>query len=180
MIGYCGTGYNGMQLQPKPEVKTIEGELFAAFARAGAVSPENADDLKKNGFMRCARTDKGVHAAGNVVSLKMIIEDADIVDRINAELPEQIRVWGIQRTSKAFDCRKMCSSRVYEYLLPTYTLLPPKPKTVLSNLVAEKSRDHPGVVRDDEEASSGGLTLGVRLLRRVDLLLRKLNVLRQC
>lgn len=43
---------------------------------------------------RAARTDKGVHAAGNLVSLKMIIEDPDIVAKVNSYLPEQIRVWG--------------------------------------------------------------------------------------
>lgn len=59
MIGYCGTGYNGMQIQNNLDVKTIEGDLFQAFVKAGAISPENADDLKKNGFMRAARTDKG-------------------------------------------------------------------------------------------------------------------------
>ena len=117
MIGYCGTGYHGMQLNPPN--KTIEGELFNAFIKAGAISMNNSNDLKKNGFMRAARTDKGVHAAGNVISLKMIIEDDKIVEKINSELPEQIRVWGIQRTNKAFDCRKLCSSRIYEYLLPT-------------------------------------------------------------
>ena len=142
MIGYCGTGYNGMQIQNNPDVKTIEGDLFDAFVKAGAISPENADDLKKNAFMRAARTDKGVHAAGNVISCKLIIEDQDILQRINSHLPDQIRVWGIERTNKSFDCRKMCSSRVYEYLLPTYSLLPPKPKTVLAELV-RKARGGP-------------------------------------
>lgn len=152
MIGYCGTGYNGMQIQnPNPDVKTIEGDLFKAFVAAGAISRDNADDLKKNGFMRAARTDKGVHAAGNVVLAKLIIEDADIVAKINAALPEQIRVWGIERTNKLFDCRKMCLLRVYEYLLPTYSLLPPKPKTVLAQLLAEARKAHPGVLREDEE-----------------------------
>ena len=151
MIGYCGTGYNGMQIQNNLEVKTIEGDLFQAFVKAGAISPENADDLKKNGFMRAARTDKGVHAAGNVISCKLIIEDEDILEKINKELPDQIRVWGIERTNKSFDCRKMCSSRVYEYLLPTYSFLPPKPKTVLSELVKKGKADHPGIVRDDPE-----------------------------
>lgn len=151
MIGYCGAGYNGMQIQNNPDVKTIEGDLFQAFVKSGAISAENSDDLKKNGFMRAARTDKGVHAAGNVISCKLIIEDEDIMDKINAELPDQIRVWGIERTNKSFDCRKMCSSRIYEYLLPTYTLLPPKPRTVLSELVKTKSEEHPGVVRKDEE-----------------------------
>jgi tRNA pseudouridine38-40 synthase len=44
--------------------------------------------------MRAARTDKGVHAAGQAISLKMIIEDPNIVNKINEHLPEQIRVWG--------------------------------------------------------------------------------------
>ena len=151
MIGYCGTGYNGMQLQNDPKIPTIERDLYEAFAAAGAVSPENAMDIKKSGFMRAARTDKGVHAAGNVISLKLIIEDPEILAKINEKLPDQIRIWGIQRVTKSFDCRKMCSSRVYEYLLPTYSLLPPKPKTVLSDLVVKKRLEEPGVLRDDEE-----------------------------
>lgn len=151
MIGYCGTGYNGMQIQNNPDVKTIENDIFQAFIKAGAVSPENSLDLKKNGFMRAARTDKGVHAAGNVISCKLIIEDEDILEKINANLPSQIRVWGIERTNKSFDCRKMCSSRVYEYLLPTYSLLPAKPNSILANFIAENKKAHPGVSRDDEE-----------------------------
>lgn len=151
MIGYCGTGYNGMQIQNNPNIETIEGDLFKAFVAAGAISPENADDLKKNGFMRAARTDKGVHAAGNVISCKLIIEDEDIIEKINAQLPDQIRVWGIERTNKSFDCRKMCSSRVYEYLLPTYSLLPPKPRSVLAELLRKEKENYPEIMRKDEE-----------------------------
>jgi len=62
--------------------------------KAGAVSQENADDTKKVGLMRSARTDKGVHAAGQVVSLKMIIEDPNCITNINEQLPSHIRVWG--------------------------------------------------------------------------------------
>lgn len=46
--------------------KTIEGELFEAFVKAGAVSADNADDHTKVQLARAARTDAGVHAAGNV------------------------------------------------------------------------------------------------------------------
>lgn len=45
--------------------KTIEGDLFEALAKAGAISPENATDHKKVDIQRAARTDAGVHAAGN-------------------------------------------------------------------------------------------------------------------
>lgn len=151
MIGYAGTGYNGMQIQNNPDVKTIEGDLFKAFGEAGAISPENSDDLKKNGFMRAARTDKGVHAAGNVISCKLIIEDPDIVSKINENLPDQIRLWGIERTNKSFDCRKMCSSRVYEYLLPTYSFLPAKPGTKLDEQVKQEKVKAPEFYSDDTE-----------------------------
>ncbi|RUO95553.1 pseudouridine synthase, partial [Jimgerdemannia flammicorona] len=91
LVGFCGTGYQGMQINPN--AKTIEGELFKSFIRAGAVSKDNSNDPHKVSLMRAARTDKGVHAAGNLLSMKMVIGEPDIVKRINEELPEQIRVW---------------------------------------------------------------------------------------
>lgn len=150
MIGYCGTGYHGMQVNP-PQ-KTIEGDLYEAMVKAGGISPYNAGDPKKSGFMRAARTDKGVHAAGNLISLKLIIEDENLMSKINEHLPETIRVWGIERTNKAFDCRKMCGSRVYEYLLPSYVFLAPKPSTSLAKKIEEQKKLHPGVSRDDDES----------------------------
>lgn len=150
MVGYCGTGYSGMQINPG--AKTIEGDLYAAFVKAGAVSQYNADDPKKSGFMRAARTDKGVHAAGNLISLKMTIEDEDIIEKINANLPPTIRVWGVERTNKAFDCRKMCGSRVYEYLIPTFSFLAPKPTSVLATRIREAAAEFPGQTREDPES----------------------------
>ncbi|AAS53269.2 AFL105Cp [Eremothecium gossypii ATCC 10895] len=135
MVGYCGTGYHGMQYNPPN--RTIEAELFEAFVKAGAISRANSTDLKKNGFMRAARTDKGVHAGGNVISLKLIIEDPAIKDKINEHLPPGIRVWGISRVNKAFDCRKLCGSRWYEYLLPTYSFIGPKPNTYLARTIEQ-------------------------------------------
>jgi tRNA pseudouridine38-40 synthase len=161
LIGFCGTGCNGMQMYAKfrfslpsasdcilfsssnfailsmtitlsssscplhcriyvlrirqPDVRTIEGVLFGALVRAGAVSQDNADDPVKVGHLhgvchvserlssfqvnlgRAARTDAGVHAAGNLVSMKLITAIPgveDFVARINEELPPEIRVWG--------------------------------------------------------------------------------------
>jgi tRNA pseudouridine38-40 synthase len=99
---------------------------------AGAVSKANADDPKKSSFVRCARTDKGVHAAGNVVSLKLIIEDEDIVQKINNHLTPQIRVWGFERTNNGFSAYQLVDSRIYEYLIPTHSFLPPHPSSFLS------------------------------------------------
>ncbi|KAI2465927.1 pseudouridine synthase [Annulohypoxylon bovei var. microspora] len=140
MIGYSGTGYHGLQINHKE--KTIEGDIFAAFVAAKAISKANADDLRKSSFVRCARTDKGVHAAGNMISLKLIIQDPDIVKKINENLPSQIRVWGIQRTNNSFSCYQSCDSRWYEYLMPSYCLLPPHPESFLGKKVLESVKEH--------------------------------------
>jgi tRNA pseudouridine38-40 synthase len=54
----------------------------------------NAIDPRKVQLMRAARTDKGVHASCNLVSLKMICQDTNIVQKLNQILPEHIRIWG--------------------------------------------------------------------------------------
>ncbi|KAI5820308.1 pseudouridine synthase [Pyronema omphalodes] len=142
MISYCGSGYRGMQLNPPH--KSIEGDLFEAFVKAGAISAANSTDPKKSSLVRCARTDKGVHAAGNVISLKLIIEDPEIIPKINAALPEQIRVWDIIRTTGSFSCYTLCDSRKYEYLVPSHVFLPPHPESFLAKTCweyAEKEGD---------------------------------------
>lgn len=71
--------------------------------------------------MRAARTDKGVHAAGQVVSVKLEIADNDeenAIININKHLPDVIRIIGIMRVPKSFNAKLLCDCRSYEYLLP--------------------------------------------------------------
>ncbi|OJD23503.1 tRNA pseudouridine(38-40) synthase [Blastomyces percursus] len=155
MLGYSGSGYKGMQLSPTE--KTIEGDLFTAFVAAGAISKANATDPKKSSLVRCARTDKGVHAAGNVVSLKLIVEDSDIVQKINEQLSPQIRVWGIEITNKSFSSYHLCDSRIYEYLIPTHCFLPPHPSTSLGQKlveIAEQENDLEGYKQRQAEVAT--------------------------
>lgn len=121
--------------------KTIEGDLFSAFVAAGAISKANADDPKKSSLVRCARTDKGVHAAGNLISLKLIIEDPDIVQKINEKLSPQIRVFGLTRTNGSFSAYQFCDSRIYEYLIPTHVFLPPHPRSFLGKQLIELAKE---------------------------------------
>ncbi|KAF4638052.1 hypothetical protein G7Y89_g5 [Cudoniella acicularis] len=137
LIGYAGSGYKGMQINGNE--KTIEGDIFKAFVAAGAISKANADDPKKSSLVRCARTDKGVHAAGNVISLKLIVEEPDIVQKINEHLPPQIRIWGMERTNGSFSCYQTCDSRWYEYLIPTYSFIPPHPKSFMGKKLVESA-----------------------------------------
>lgn len=136
--------------------RTIEGDLFSAFVAAGAISKANAADPKKSSFVRCARTDKGVHASGNIVSLKMIVEDSDIVEKINAHLGPQIRVWGIEVVSKSFSCYHMCDSRIYEFLIPSHCFIPPHHSTYLGKKlveIAEKEGDIEGYNERQKEVA---------------------------
>lgn len=123
-LSYVGHGYQGMQRNPG--AKTIEDDLFRAIHQAGGISEANADEkgFQKIHWTRAARTDKGVSAIGQVVSLMMVLHPPGIVDRINAILPEQIRVLGYKRVVKGFDSRKACDKRRYEYILPTWMFDP--------------------------------------------------------
>ena len=120
LCGFNGSKYQGMQMNHN--ARTIEGELFSAMCRTGLVSPTNAVDPKKVSWMRACRTDKGVHAAGQVVSLKMEIMDRMEVlrDKLNDVLPRDIRVFGILEAAGSFHSKERCDSRVYEYVMPTY------------------------------------------------------------
>ena len=137
--------------------KTIEGDLFAAMVAAGAISKANADDPKKSSLIRCARTDKGVHAAGNLISLKIINEDPDIVQKINNHLSPQIRVFGITRTNGSFSAYQFCDSRIYEYMIPTHCFLPPHPQSFLGTQIlalAEEAGDLEGFRERQREVST--------------------------
>ncbi|GBE86651.1 tRNA pseudouridine synthase 1 [Sparassis crispa] len=146
LIGFCGSGYQGMQMQYEAHVKTIEGTLFDALVRIGAVSKDNADDHAKVALHRAARTDAGVHAAGNLVSLKLITEIPgvpDFVARVNEELPPEIRLWSVSRVQRSFDARALCDSRKYTYFFPSYMLVPPKPGCGLERTLREHGYDEP-------------------------------------
>ncbi|XP_076140875.1 pseudouridylate synthase 1 homolog [Alosa pseudoharengus] len=124
LMAYSGKGYYGMQRNPgSAQFKTIEDDLVTALVKAGCIPENHKDEMKKMSFQRCARTDKGVSAAGQVVSLKLwLIED--IVNRINAELPPQIRILGFKRVTGGFNSKNNCDARTYSYMLPTLSFSP--------------------------------------------------------
>lgn len=116
LLSYCGVGYQGMQINPG--TRTIEKDLLNAFYKTGCV-PEGCT-IGKMKFQRCARTDKGVSAAGQVVSLRLLLLD-NLVEKLNEHLPSVIRVMDIKRTTGSFNSKHHCNYRTYMYLLPTYS-----------------------------------------------------------
>lgn len=69
LLGYLGKDYYGMQRNPG--MKTIEEDLATALLKANLISEEHFKDIRAIGFQRAARTDKGVSAIRQIVSLKL-------------------------------------------------------------------------------------------------------------
>ncbi|KAL2338501.1 hypothetical protein Fmac_012947 [Flemingia macrophylla] len=121
-FAYCGVGYQGMQ--KNPGAKTIEGDLEEALYVSGAVPEHDRGIPKRYDWARSARTDKGVSAVGQVVSGRFYIDPPGLVDRLNSNLPSQIRIFGYKRVTGSFNAKKFCDRRRYVYLIPVFALDP--------------------------------------------------------
>eukprot|EP00752_Nemacystus_decipiens_P001432 g1412.t1 len=125
LISYWGSDYQGLQMNKG--ARTIEAELEIALYLAGAISKDNFGNPRKIGWSCSGRTDKGVHAAAQVISLKLTYPndgEKEMVEAINSYLPRDIRAIDIKRAPKSFDSRTRCSGRRYEYIMPTFVLAP--------------------------------------------------------
>ena len=105
-IEYDGTEFRGWAAQP--ELRTVEGAVRVALA---SVFP-SYDKLAVAG-----RTDTGVHALGNVVSVE--VEGGPPADRaaeaLNAALPDDIAIVTAEEAAVDFHARHSARSRSYRY-----------------------------------------------------------------
>jgi tRNA pseudouridine(38-40) synthase len=95
---------------------------------------------------RAARTDKGVHAAGQVVSFRMHLppgSEAELIEKINARCPPDLRCIDINRVINNFNAKNLCNSRQYEYLLPTFTLEQKLSRIVMTHLATHRRAGKP-------------------------------------
>uniref|UniRef100_A0A5S6R091 Pseudouridylate synthase 1 homolog n=1 Tax=Trichuris muris TaxID=70415 RepID=A0A5S6R091_TRIMR len=125
LLSYRGKAYHGMQINQ--ETPTIEYFLFDALKKLDFISEEQARKPSSFKFQRAARTDKGVSAARQVCSVQLPLkEDAtdEAISSLNNLLPEDIRIMAIQRTTRGFDSKKWCDSRLYSYVLPAFCFAP--------------------------------------------------------
>lgn len=76
-----------------------------------------------------------------MISMKLIIEDVDLVKKVNEQLSPQIRVFGIERTIGSFNAYQVCDSRIYEYLIPTHAFIPPHPNSYLGKKLVELAKE---------------------------------------
>jgi len=153
VVSYRGTGYKGLQINPNME--TIEAVLQDALYNAGMISDDNYGELQKIGWTRAARTDKGVHAAANVVAAKLLIHPnwtaQTIIDRIHMGLPDHIRIQHVERVINSFDSKHQASSRSYEYIIPSFAFVPVSeyPEGVLEKMLQSVPRINPDNLDSD-------------------------------
>lgn len=127
-VQYDGAKYAGFAAQDHAE--TIENHLFEAFEKLNLI-----EDRKSCNYSRCGRTDRGVSAYGQVISLKVRssipatvenvpIHPCDVVDSfkemdyctmVNRVLPEDIRLIGCCPVTEEFSARFSAAYRSYRF-----------------------------------------------------------------
>ena len=108
VLAYDGTAYHGWQIQP--DVATVQGALRQAAQRLFA------GDVRVTG---ASRTDAGVHALGQAVSLSAVssLSPATVLGALNAHLPRQVRVLRAADAAAGFDARRSALGKRYAYLI---------------------------------------------------------------
>lgn len=121
IVGYNGLGYRGSQMNK--DENTVEKVICDKISQLMYISKRNSEDYSKVGLQRSSRTDKGVHAAMLVLSLKIEMGEGRSIKDLEAKLKESLLSHGIflhriVETTKNFDAKARCESRVYEYFVP--------------------------------------------------------------
>ncbi len=103
-LAYDGSAFHGYALQPK--LRTVQGDLEAALAPYTGGVPT---------FV-AGRTDKGVHAAAQVVSFACPqLDTARVVRSLNAQLAPEIAVSAVTLVDDDFHARFSATGRAYRY-----------------------------------------------------------------
>lgn len=108
-VAYDGTRFFGFQRQPGRV--TVEGALMTALAKVGAI-----DSPRECGYRSSSRTDRGVSALGNVISLRTGFPVAALCSAVNSEL-EHVWAHSVAEVQDSFNPRA-ARQRWYRYYLP--------------------------------------------------------------
>ena len=106
-FSYDGTNFNGYQVQPK--LRTVQGELEKA------VSYLNKQTMTQ--VVASGRTDKGVHALGQVAHFDLKIDNTlyKIKRGLNSNLPDDIHVIDVEAVKDSFHARFSVKKKEYIY-----------------------------------------------------------------
>lgn len=106
-VSYLGTRFYGSQVQAA--LRTVEGEFIAACQRLDLFS-----DWREAGFLSAGRTDRGVHASGQVVAFTTG-EPERAIQTLNLQLPPDCWCTGYAVVAPEFHPRYDTKSRTYHY-----------------------------------------------------------------
>lgn len=110
-LHYLGTNYNGFQIQP--DKKTIQGEVELALEKTFK---------EKIKVVAAGRTDRGVHALGQVISFDVdtTIDIGNFPRVVNYYLPDDISIIKSEFVEEDFSARFSAKSKVYKYIIYNY------------------------------------------------------------
>ena len=142
-LEYDGTAFRGWAAQPS--LRTVEGVVREALDRVFSTWSELAV---------AGRTDTGVHALAQVASVE--VEGGPPPERaaeaLNAELPDDVAVSGVEVAAPEFHARRSAQARSYRYRI--YRRRTPSP------FEAHRSLWYPRPLDEDRLPESADLLLG--------------------
>uniref|UniRef100_A0A672ZRM9 Pseudouridylate synthase 3 n=1 Tax=Sphaeramia orbicularis TaxID=375764 RepID=A0A672ZRM9_9TELE len=136
-LAYLGWAYQGFAVQENTD-NTVEARLFEALLKTRLIQ-----DRQSSNYHRCGRTDKGVSAFSQVITIDVrstqfcgglgviLPENVDVstktksdvpelpyVKILNRVLPQDIRILDWAPVAEGFSARFDCQSRTYRYYFP--------------------------------------------------------------
>ncbi|KAM9773692.1 tRNA pseudouridine(38/39) synthase [Syngnathus typhle] len=136
-LAYLGWAYQGFAVQENTD-NTVEARLFEALLKTRLIQ-----DRQSSNYHRCGRTDKGVSAFSQVITIDLrstqysglgvsVPEDSKqdtaaapelpYVKMLNRVLPRDIRILEWAPAAEGFSARFDCQSRTYRYYFPRGSL----------------------------------------------------------
>ena len=106
-VAYDGSRYRGWQSQKSTDV-TIQGKLNQVFSEL---------EGRKVEVQGSGRTDAGVHALGQVASVRLTVEKSipEIMEYVNRYLPDDIGITEMEEAPKRFHARLSAQRKTYCY-----------------------------------------------------------------
>lgn len=136
-LAYLGWSYQGFAVQENTD-NTVEARIFEALHKTRLIQ-----DRQSSNYHRCGRTDKGVSAFGQVITIdlrstqfcgglgitlpekvdagstnKAPVPELSYVKILNNVLPQDIRILDWAPVAEGFSARFDCQSRTYRYYFP--------------------------------------------------------------
>ncbi|XP_057682977.1 tRNA pseudouridine(38/39) synthase-like isoform X1 [Corythoichthys intestinalis] len=136
-LAYLGWAYQGFAVQENTD-NTVEARLFEALLKTRLIQ-----DRQSSNYHRCGRTDKGVSAFSQVITIDLrstqysglgvtlpeigkkeatSASEIPYVKILNRVLPHDIRILDWAPTAEGFSARFDCQSRTYRYYFPRGSL----------------------------------------------------------